>query len=306
MSAWHTFDNFVEVPPPPPPIPDGQMRADIWHWTVYCDSQVVFDFPNMYCLSPPDNGYVWPPDWLAGGRVPLALASSGHNTSFPGDPISYISGPNFYGANVWLPWIRNAYWDGALLNSLQGGTGVSTAYSPFVDSHGSWTITPYLGAGGGRAARGSVSQTDGRLWLNDVSTYHRGSVGVTYTAQWDISTYQIGQGNAAPVGMTIEFVARRWTPWAGYSTFPPNQFSAQNITLPLIDGTGGSAEGSPHSWDFQGGFIERTRTTGPGYSITMSNADSTWHTMKLDATHLSHEYPGLHYDPSTFSFEVVW
>lgn len=300
--------DITPTPPPPPPdeIPDGQMRADIWHYTLYCDGQMVFDYPDAYILSPPDNGFVWPDDWLAGGRVPGSLG--GVNVAFMAYPSTYISGPWFAGGGNWFPFIRNAYWDGTLLQTFQGGSGLS-GISPFVDPFGSWFVRTYTGTGGGRAAQGSFSGS-GTMWLNNGLAYRRSTKNVMYVAQWDLSTYHMQQGNAILLGTAVEPITYMWNPWGGYGTpGDVNFWIGMGIILPLVDGSGGTAEGSPHSWYFgpagSSPFQTRTVTTGPGHSITMSNNDGTFHTMKIEATYLGHQYPKLHYEP-TANFTVVW
>lgn len=276
------------LPPPPPPVdPDahGLLRADHWHLTTYIDGDMIIDAPDCYAFSQPDNGFVWPANWL----VDQATAGYSFYPVWNATPIDTVWGPIFAGGDHWRPWWKNIYWPDAssLLNAMQGSNIL-----PFTDVFGSHSIQNYT-PGSGKAMRGG-SSTYGTATLFGDPSYQYSDIGTMLTCLYDVSTKNMGQGNAQTDGMGFKSSSGGWTPWDG--EFAISRPWYQGLFLPLQDGS----DGNVWAWSMLGGSVLQLGggpggdpTTGPGFATTMSVGDASFHTIKWEVTYNGHDYVDL-------------
>lgn len=273
--------SFASSPPPPA---HGLLRADHWHLTTYVDGQLIIDAPDAYFFSQPDNGFVWPSNWL----VDSTTAGYSFFPVWGATPVDTVWGPTFSGGSFWFPWWKNIYWPDAssLLNNMQGSNIL-----PFTDFSGSHSIQNYT-PGTGKAMRGG-SFSNGTATLFGNTSYQRSGVGTMWTALYDVSTKNMGQGNATVNGMGFVSPSQGWTPWSG--AFTQNYPFYQGLILPLQDG----ADHNVWSWNMFGGLLQidggpgGDHTTGPGFATTMSVTDVAFHTIKWEVTYNGHDYVDL-------------
>lgn len=271
--------NIQTPTPEPEPDVNGLLRVDHWHLTAYIDDDLIIDAPDSYFLSQPDNGFVWPDNWI----VDAATAGYGLDPVWGAGPVDTTYGPFFAGGSFWLPWWKNIYWDSAsdLLNNMQG-----TDILPFTDPFTSHSIQTYTG-GSGKAMRGGVS--DGFASLLGDETYERDDIGTMWTALYDVSSYHMGGGNAHTNGISFEVPSQSWTPWGGAVSYSFGPY--QSLFLPLQDGD----DHIEHDWSLSHllytlGGPAGDYTTGPGFATTMSVDDTDFHTIKIEVTYNGHDY----------------
>jgi len=273
--------NFSAIPP----TPHGLLRADHWAIDVYSNSVLLFHIPDCYAFSQPDNGFVFTGDWLNvtalqsmyGGIIPTWLAF----------PTNYVWGPFFFGGDSWRFWIKNVYWDEVptLLNNMQGSN-----VNPFTNFSGSFAINTF--PGGGKAARPNSFDSSTYMDLEGDSSYQRNAIGTTYIAKYDLSPYQMGQGNIISNGMIFR-AAQDWNPAQGASGL--NTSNQLKVQLPLTDG----ADNNVWAWSLTSGFFKLSggpggnMTTGPAFSTSMSVGDQFFTTIEWDIIYNGHEYVDL-------------